>query len=256
MYYYIVNPVAGNRAIEELQPKLQSQLNKFNINGEFAKTTGKGDAAKLAEKAVKEGYKTIVAVGGDDTVNEVISALHKNRAKGVAVGLIPLGGRNVLAGQLGIFNWNHAVSVLATRRLINYRLNMVNDQVFMFRLVLKPAENDTFKLKLTVDDEYELRAAVNRATIQNLRFINQNLENRLHLKTSRFMEQSAWQRINPFSSPENQRAVQLLGEKFLIRTDEDIVAEIDGSERSGRQFMIKLTDHEIPLITERNRQSN
>ncbi|HSI13499.1 MAG TPA: diacylglycerol kinase family protein, partial [Chthoniobacter sp.] len=38
-------------------------------------TSAPGDARNVAEAAVKEGFKTIVAAGGDGTVNEVVNGI-------------------------------------------------------------------------------------------------------------------------------------------------------------------------------------
>src|SRR4051812_6735399 len=109
MYYYIINPTSGRGAINNIQEKLRSTLQQLGIDGEFAKTTGPGDATKMAKAAADKGSKTIVAVGGDDTVNEVINGLAESS---VAIGIIPIGTSNELANQFGINHWQQACTVL------------------------------------------------------------------------------------------------------------------------------------------------
>ena len=62
-------------------------------------TGGPGDAAALAAQAVEEGYRTVVAAGGDGTINEVVNGLAGSTA---TLGLLPMGTMNVFASELGI----------------------------------------------------------------------------------------------------------------------------------------------------------
>lgn len=59
-----------------------------------------GDAALLTEAGKEEGFDRVVAVGGDGTVHEVVSALGVE--PGPVLGVIPLGTGNDLARSLGI----------------------------------------------------------------------------------------------------------------------------------------------------------
>ena len=67
-------------------------------------TTAPGSATALAAQAIRDGYKTIVATGGDGTVNEVVNGLAKERngLGQVQLGILPLGTMNVFARELGI----------------------------------------------------------------------------------------------------------------------------------------------------------
>jgi len=51
-------------------------------------TSGPGNARAVAEAAVKEGFKTIVAAGGDGTVNEVVNGIV---GADVSLGILPVG---------------------------------------------------------------------------------------------------------------------------------------------------------------------
>jgi YegS/Rv2252/BmrU family lipid kinase len=58
-----------------------------------------GEAESLARKAAREGYRRIVAAGGDGTINEVVNGLAGTSA---ALGLLPIGTINVFATELGL----------------------------------------------------------------------------------------------------------------------------------------------------------
>ncbi|NTU69821.1 acylglycerol kinase family protein, partial [bacterium] len=113
MYFYIVNPASGGARINKIQTKLLSLLRENKIYGEFVKTTGKGDAARLVHIAIEKGATNIIAVGGDSTVSEVINEVYKTDA---VFGIIPIGKTNVLAHSLGINSWQDSIKVLAKRK--------------------------------------------------------------------------------------------------------------------------------------------
>src|SRR5947207_631612 len=127
MYYYIVNPAAGKGAASKLQDRMRGRLTELGIAGEFVKTTGQGDTTRLARLAIEKGFTTVVAVGGNGTVNEVVNGITKDN---VAVGIIPTGDSNTLARHFGITGWQQACEVLSARRLTSYGLIAAGQNYF------------------------------------------------------------------------------------------------------------------------------
>lgn len=128
MYYYIINPASGGGKINKVQDKLKERLKELGIAGEFAKSTGPGDVSRLTKMAIDRGYKTIVAVGGDGTINEIINAIGDAR---VALGIVPMGSSNELANMLGITDWPIACNILAARKVEEVDLGLINDKLFV-----------------------------------------------------------------------------------------------------------------------------
>jgi diacylglycerol kinase (ATP) len=76
-------------------------------------TRRKGAAVRFARTAVREGCKTIVAAGGDGTLNEVVNGIGAPNPD-VRLGLIPLGTGNDFARTLGLpTDLDEAIAVLA-----------------------------------------------------------------------------------------------------------------------------------------------
>lgn len=66
-------------------------------------TTCAGAARGLAARAVREGFATIVAAGGDGTMNEVLNGIgDENGFERTRLGILPLGTVNVFARELVI----------------------------------------------------------------------------------------------------------------------------------------------------------
>jgi YegS/Rv2252/BmrU family lipid kinase len=96
----IFNPTArGGRA-----RRFRQQLDVLGARAVFKPTTGPGAATDFARAAVEEGFNTIVAAGGDGTVNEVVNGLATaaDGLKRARLGIIPLGTINVFAKELGL----------------------------------------------------------------------------------------------------------------------------------------------------------
>lgn len=73
--HLVANPRAGRgRAGEELG-RLTALLDAAGVPHEVVTTTGNGHAAELTVDAARAGATTVVAVGGDGTVNEVVNGL-------------------------------------------------------------------------------------------------------------------------------------------------------------------------------------
>ena len=96
----IFNPTArGNNAV-----KFRKWLGQLPNNVTLIETTAPGSASSLAEQAIKDGFQTIVASGGDGTINEVVNGIgqKKRELDKVSLGILPLGTMNVFARELGI----------------------------------------------------------------------------------------------------------------------------------------------------------
>lgn len=129
MYYYVVNPAAGRGAIAKAQSELQVALRELGIGGEFVKTLGSDDVVKVVRAGLEKGATTIVAVGGDGTLSEVIRVVYGE--PGVSIGVIPTGSRNRLAHLLGVADWKAAPAILAARKIEPVDLGEVGGRYFI-----------------------------------------------------------------------------------------------------------------------------
>ena len=97
----IYNPASGQISARR-EAAIQAALVVFRqagIDAEAFVTHGIGSATELAEQAVRSGYDTILACGGDGTVHEVLQGIV---GTDIALGVVPLGTANALASDLGL----------------------------------------------------------------------------------------------------------------------------------------------------------
>jgi YegS/Rv2252/BmrU family lipid kinase len=65
----------------------------------FRRTSKPGEARRLARDAVRQGFKRVIAAGGDGTVNDVVNGI---AGSSVILGILPMGTMNVFAAELGL----------------------------------------------------------------------------------------------------------------------------------------------------------
>ena len=97
----IANPSSGKEQSEEYIEKLKSILSETTQEIKVNKTKEKGDAENYAHKAAEEGFDTVIAMGGDGTMHEVVNGLREND-QSTSLGIVPLGTVNNFAKALGI----------------------------------------------------------------------------------------------------------------------------------------------------------
>jgi diacylglycerol kinase family enzyme len=99
----IENPKAGNSSPGALRVAERALAATFEL--ELVQTNARGHAAALAREAVDHGAKTVIAFGGDGTVNEVVNGLlDGGESTNVNLAVLPGGTTNVLARNLGYPN--------------------------------------------------------------------------------------------------------------------------------------------------------
>jgi YegS/Rv2252/BmrU family lipid kinase len=96
----IFNPAAKGQKAE----RFRRCLDVIATEATFQQTTAPHDARRLATKAVAEGFDTIIAAGGDGTLNEVLNGIGDapDGFNQVRLGVLPLGTVNVFARELKI----------------------------------------------------------------------------------------------------------------------------------------------------------
>lgn len=96
----IFNPTArGERA-----RSFRQHLEIIGAECALKQTAAAGGARPLAAEAIREGFDTIVAAGGDGTLNEVLNGMGDvaDGFERTRLGVLPLGTVNVFAKELGM----------------------------------------------------------------------------------------------------------------------------------------------------------
>ena len=99
----IVNPVAGANSTYRKWPRISRLLNHIGLSFDYEYTEGTGHAIELARVAASNGYRYLIAVGGDGTVNEVANGiLNSTNVNTTALGVVSTGTGSDFARSSGI----------------------------------------------------------------------------------------------------------------------------------------------------------
>jgi len=95
----LYNPHSGRRKKYRLQDvgAAAAVLSEAGVEIDVAPTRAASDAAAQVRAAIRDGFDTIIACGGDGTVHDVLQGL---AGKNAALGIIPLGTANAMAHDL------------------------------------------------------------------------------------------------------------------------------------------------------------
>ncbi len=96
----IFNPAAKGQKAE----RFRRCLDEIATEATLKQTAAPRDARRLATQAIAAGYDTIIAAGGDGTLNEVLNGIGDapDGFQRVRLGVLPLGTVNVFARELGL----------------------------------------------------------------------------------------------------------------------------------------------------------
>jgi YegS/Rv2252/BmrU family lipid kinase len=114
----ILNPAAGRGRAGNIRKRLVSCLQEKKIPFQLELTRGPGHAKEIAFR-MSEIIETIVAAGGDGTINEVVSGIVGRKA---AIAILPLGSGNDFNKVIGISKKiDHAIDAIinGTRKLLD-----------------------------------------------------------------------------------------------------------------------------------------
>ncbi len=99
----IVNPAAGGRSTYREWPLISKHLKDKGLLFDYVYTEGVGHAIELAREAANTGYRYIIAVGGDGTVNEVVNGiLDSNGSHNTVLGIVSAGTTCSFVRSVGI----------------------------------------------------------------------------------------------------------------------------------------------------------
>lgn len=96
---FIINPISGNKGKDVVERNISTIIDHNRYEVEIVRSSYKGHATVITNKAVADKVDIVCAVGGDGTVNEIASCLVNTET---ALAIVPFGSGNGLARHLQI----------------------------------------------------------------------------------------------------------------------------------------------------------
>ena len=170
MYIFIVNPASRSGHASQIWTEIETLLKERNILYRVYFTSHRGHGTKLAQQLTKDlsSRTTLIVVGGDGTVNEVLNGIE--HPEHIILGYIPTGSGNDFAKGMALpSDPQKALELILSPN--SYRTVDIG--------VLKYSEKDTEKIrKFAVSTGIGFDAAIcHQALVSRLKV----LLNRIHL---------------------------------------------------------------------------
>lgn len=150
MYVYIYDNFLRQNKYASVVKAMEISLTDYGIAGKILRLNNYIDSKSIIEDEIKRGAKTIVIVGNDGTLGQVLS-----RAATVdcTFGFLPIGEENSIAEVLGIPAGVKACDVLSRRRKEKLDVGWVNNRYFISRLHIHPS-----RVEVTYDERFKVTA--------------------------------------------------------------------------------------------------
>ncbi|HTW96283.1 MAG TPA: diacylglycerol kinase family protein [Candidatus Methylomirabilis sp.] len=145
MYAYIYDCFSNDPKYGKLLHKIEKRLTDLNLNGKIVRLGISKNIKVAIDDEIRQGTKTIVAVGNDNTVSQAINAIVSNQSDEknlVTLGIIPLDEKeNKIAAAFGITTIGDACEILLARRLESFNLARINQGFFLFKAILSAPDS-------------------------------------------------------------------------------------------------------------------
>jgi len=126
---FIVNPNSGVGRKDTIEHHLEKKLDFDKFEPKVVFTEYPQHATLLSREGWKQGFRVIVAIGGDGTVNEAARPLIGTEA---VLGIIPAGSGNGLARHLHLpTDIDKAIRIINITNIKKIDTVEINDQVFL-----------------------------------------------------------------------------------------------------------------------------
>jgi YegS/Rv2252/BmrU family lipid kinase len=125
----IINPNAGNGKGKKDFERITGLLEQEEIPFSVRFTEKKTEATDLARQAIENGFRKIISVGGDGTLNEVINGLFSQNicpTNEIVVALIPVGTGNDWGRMFGIpLVYEGAIKVIKENKMMLHDIGII-----------------------------------------------------------------------------------------------------------------------------------
>ncbi len=120
-YFFIINPNAGHERGKKDWNIISALLSKYDIPHVARFTEARRHAILLANEGIKSGYRKIIVVGGDGTMNEAVNGAFAQKvcpASDITLGMITVGTGNDWGKMFGIpLDYEEAIRIIKTGKI-------------------------------------------------------------------------------------------------------------------------------------------
>jgi hypothetical protein len=110
--------------------RFEERINALGLQGKIIYLQSIKNHKEAIDQEIRNGAKTIIILGNDQTVNLIINIL-ANISENIPVFIVPIGNNNNIAESMGIKNEKEAAFILSARRMENVKIAKANHLFFI-----------------------------------------------------------------------------------------------------------------------------
>ena len=247
MNIFIYDSFLNHKKYDRLLARMETRITDLGLNGKIARLSLIKNIHDTVKSELRRGAKTIIAVGNNKTVNQIINSLAGNS---VPLGIIPIGEENnSIAKSLGIESTDDACDILSARLLAKLDLGLAKKTYFL--------SNATIENKGTIinmNDSYTIEVAKNGLTrILNLAGHEINLPPQIKVAPDDGVLElaiSARANKNIFSKKDDQSIFKI---KKITINNPKVQLILDGSISVSTPADITVAKQSLSVIVGKNR---
>lgn len=158
MNVYIYDSYVNQKRFDSSIIKIETRITDLGLNGKIIRLGVMSSLYNSIENEIKKGAKSIIAVGNNLILNQVINTVAEINSTNIShketpVGFIPIGKKNNdIADYLGIGPEEKACNTLSARRIQKLDLGLINDSYYF----LTQATITTQNTSLEIDKNYSI----------------------------------------------------------------------------------------------------
>ena len=137
MHVYIYDLYVTQPKFSNTITRVETRITDLGLNGKIIRLGVMSSLYDSIENELNKGAKTIIAVGNNSLLNQVINSVARLTAlnsvnKNIPIGFIPIGKKdNEIADHLGITLNEEACDILSARRVQKLDLGLINNYYFL-----------------------------------------------------------------------------------------------------------------------------
>jgi hypothetical protein len=260
MHIYIYDSFLNQRKYDSTLAKIETRITDLGLNGRIIRLGITNSVYDAIENEIKKGAKTIVAVGNDNLLAQVLNSIailesHNIFNREVPMGIIPVGNENNhIANYLGINSEDSACDILSARRVQCLDLGLANNNYFLSQAIIN-SKNTV----INIDDSYTIETSsegkiniINLPIYQKLPF---NLKsNAIDGKLELFISTKSNKKIIPLMSKGGGQGESFIKFKKIVIYNNNEQLIIDDTIRLQTPVEISIAKEKINFIVGKDRK--
>ncbi len=258
MHIYIYDHFLNQKKYDKILAKIETKITDLGLNGRIIRLGPTNSVYDAVENEVKRGAKTIVAVGNDYILSQVLNSMAVLESQHILnrdlpLGFIPIGSKNnEMAEYIGINYEENACNVLSARRIEKLDLGLANNNFFLSNATIN-SKNTVIK----IDEEYSIETS----TDGKIMIINLPIKTNLpeNFKSSAndgvlelFISTKQNNKISFSKSSKTNQSVFKFKKLVLMNSNEPVI--IDDSIKIPTPVEISIAKEKINIIVGKDRK--